>query len=957
MEESHESINDYQLSKVIDYDYLKIAEILNQNENNYHDQIIKKSYSHSLFTPILSYIIEYLNNNKEKPGIIGKSIIDEIKIIYIILNHKIYDLFFKRDKGIIYNETNKIDFNMENENYYLSPIQIEAEISEDKLNEIALTFLGEENYDGDIEELFKFKKKEILSRFKLGYSIQERIMNTLISNSCNKIIELPNLIFYSKNKEKKIFSEIDRIITVNELTEINKFLIYAKAEFRKSKEIVYTNIKEGIKLILERNSCVFIEIKTSMNNLFPKKNDEQINNNDYWSMISSINSGNTNKKNSFTRMYKNMEAFLKLFENLNQKFEKIKLIIIIDSYFPKGFFTDAERFSKSLDENVKINFDFDLYFIHVESDMIYAHDLTKIQNIENKLIEKEKQIKNLEDDVTQLKNESNEKTNTIKNLQNQLKNESNEKTNTIKNLQNQLNNFALKFEEKEKKDKIRKIKKKIQKDNALSKCVEKIIKDDVLQCKIKYKIEENDKKIILDSKTFCRLYYKKEYFNLINDIKNIHSNNLDKYIKENKGKIDNKNLILITDFVFILSLKEIAKKYFINKNLIIKEIADNFFIISFLEPKNPDKTTFVINVDIPGFQLVNFNDIPDINNFIKYYFEIKEKRKDNIINNLNYFPIYNPLTNRNDFYLDIHETDSNNDIMNKAVFLVIEPLNEPEDLKLNFYENSYKYIILLYKTYFFEIPDETKEKNFLNKLYKFIFQNEEYDYEFFNIRNDIINLEEISSKKLCRIKGENILFIENKDKNTIDLKFKVKDINSEQNFMINTDSIIDKNIKCLIDSIHFKKNKKINVLIEQSCNALYKYLVNIYKNGDFILLNNNIYEKDINDLKKSITTYEKNEINSNIISYIGQNNDKKFDLIIIENSFYIYNSLLDDNKLLEAIRNHLNENGRFIIRLIVDNIYQRNYVCDKLSSEFKNVEILNENHIFMLNTVLSCSSK
>ena len=135
MEESQESINDYQLSKVIDYDYLKIAEILNQNENTYNDQMIKKSYSHSLFTPILSYM----------------------------------------------------------------------EISEDKLNEIASTFYGEENYNGNIEELFKFKKKEILSRFKLGYSIQERIMNTLISNTCNKIIELPNLIFYSKNPKKKYF--------------------------------------------------------------------------------------------------------------------------------------------------------------------------------------------------------------------------------------------------------------------------------------------------------------------------------------------------------------------------------------------------------------------------------------------------------------------------------------------------------------------------------------------------------------------------------------------------------------------------------------------------------------------------------------------------------------------------------------------------------------------------------
>ena len=82
--------------------------------------------------------------------------------------------------------------------------------------------------------------------------------------------------------------------------------------------MVYTNIKEGKKLTLEKNSCVFIEIKTSLNNLFPKKNNEEINN-DYWSMASSINSGNTNKNNIFTRMYKNMEIFLNLFENLKKK--------------------------------------------------------------------------------------------------------------------------------------------------------------------------------------------------------------------------------------------------------------------------------------------------------------------------------------------------------------------------------------------------------------------------------------------------------------------------------------------------------------------------------------------------------------------------------------------------------------------------------------------------------------
>ena len=88
--------------------------------------------------------------------------------------------------------------------------------------------------------------------------------------------------------------------------------------------MIYTNIEEGQKLTLEKNSCVFIEIKTSIYNLLPKEKIEQIHHNDYWSMISSINSGNTNKKNSFTKMYKNMEIFLNLFENLNKKFEKNK---------------------------------------------------------------------------------------------------------------------------------------------------------------------------------------------------------------------------------------------------------------------------------------------------------------------------------------------------------------------------------------------------------------------------------------------------------------------------------------------------------------------------------------------------------------------------------------------------------------------------------------------------------
>ena len=484
MEGMKESLEDYQLSQVIDYDYLKIAEMVNNNMDINQYQTVKKSYVHSLFTPVLSYIIGYLNNNEEEPGIIGKSKINGIEVIYIVLNHKIYDLFFTREKGITYNENNEIEFNTEKENYYLPPIQIEKEINEEKLKQIAFSFYGENNYIDDVKELFKFKKKEILSKFKLGYSIQERIMDALISKANNKIIELPNLIFYKKNDRKKIFSEIDRVITVNKLTEVNKFLIYSKAEFKTSKEMVYTNIEEGMKLNLEEDSCSFIEIKTSMNHLLPKENDEQNNNNnDYLSVSSSINSGNTDKKNIFTKMYYNMETFINLFANLFKKFKKINLIIIIDSYFPKDFFSIAKTFANSLDNNIKIKFDFDLYFIHVESDMIYANDLIKnkekdkeIKDLLQDSNDKEKKINQISADMNALKIDSEQKYNKLKK----------ESENRIKELEDKMKSFELTLYELNMEKKVLNIKKHIQKDNDLLEKIKNETKN-MIECKIKKK--------------------------------------------------------------------------------------------------------------------------------------------------------------------------------------------------------------------------------------------------------------------------------------------------------------------------------------------------------------------------------------------------------------------------------------------------------------------------------------
>ena len=996
MNKKIESLKDYQLSNTIDFDYLEIAEKLNKKEKINKDDVIKKSYSHSLFTPILSYIIDYINDNGEKPGIVGKSIIDNIEVIYIILNHKIYDLFFKREKGFLFDEANKIDYDLqiEKENYLIPKMQYEEkELNEEALNQIASDFFGKEKMTQNIKDLFEFKKREIISSFKLGYSIQERIMNTLISKCGGNIIELPNLIFFKVNKSKKNYYEVDRIVTVNNSIEIDKFFIYAKAEFRKKKckdkeyEIKYADIKNGEKLKLMKDACIFIEVKTSMNYLMIKDINEKENENDYDyshvpSSINSSNSKNITKKNIFQKMYYNMKTFKDLFENLNMKFKDIILIIIIDSYFPKNFFDNAKIFAESLGIK-EIDFNFDLYFIHIDSGIIYTHELTEMEkisknlteskiqlnllkseseakantiktlenNIENLKSESANTIKALENNIENLKSESEAKANTIKTLQNNIENlktESVTKANAVKSLEDNIRLINQKFIELDRKNKLRKIHKKIMKDSDLSEYIEKNVVSgkNVFKCEIKNKVKENSTQnvSILDYKTFCRLYYKNEYIELIDDVKIKHFKNLDKYISENK-KID--NLILIVDFVFILSLKEIMEKYFKDKNLIINEATNNFFKLSFRNVSDQAQKLFIMKPKFPNCKLLNLNKIPNMNNFITYYFDIKEKNDLNNIDRIKNFLLYDPLTNKNNLYLDIFKTNSKSDT-NSVVFLIIDPSIEAEDLKLEFYKSLYKYIALLYQTYYFDIKDD-----FFKNLFSYFFSNGIYDV--FSIFPNYKIVKETNSKVLLKEDISKSLIIKNREKNIIETKFKVIEFDSNQNFIINTNFIKDKNINCIIESIPFKKNIKINILIEESCNILYKYLQYIYKNADFVLLNNFINDNEINNLKKLISTDNKNELNTNLISYINENAGKKFDLIILENEFDTC-SLFYKKDALISIKDSLKEKGLFIIHLIADNIYSKNNIYKNLSSIFKNVRILNADALYELNNVLMCSN-
>ena len=961
-----ESLEDYQLTKIIDYNYFKIAEILSNKGNYNKDELMNKSFVHSLFTPILSYIIDYLKNNEEKPGIIGKSIVDDIKIIYIILNHNIYDLFFTKEKGKPFNGINEIDYNNlknEKENYFIprNKINEEKELDENTLNEIAANFIGEKKLEGNLTELFEFKKKEIISLFKLGYSIQERIMNMLISYGKGHIIELPNLIFYQTNKKNKIYSETDRIITVDNSIKINKFFIYSKAEFRKSKEMKYDNFKDGEELELKENSCVFIEVKTTMKNLLEKENDEL----DNVSEVSSILSQNSIKKNKIVKMFDNMKIFIKLFENLNKKFENIILIIIIDSYFPRNFFDNAKKIAKNLD-SANVDIDFDLYFVHIESDIIYTYDLNKIQKIstekdkeinnlktKSKTLEEDatkskEKIKTLEEDVKTLEEDATKSKEKIKKLEKDAT-ESKEKIKKLKKdaikSEEELKNLKQKVLELDRKDKLRKIKKKIRNDKLLFARIKGIIKEkkNVLECEIKNIINTNDSNKVLDGKTFVKIYYKKDYFELSDDVKKKHFKNLDKYFLQNKV---NQNLILIVDFVFMMSLKEIMETYFKDQKLIISE-EDGFFTLYFEKALAQNNIIFAMMSNIPGYGSLDLNKIPSINHFINYYYEVKEFKKQFDLNRIQNFDIYTPLTDMNIFHLDIQKTKSKKK-GNSGIILVIDPIHETEDLKLDIYDHFYNYVILLYKYSFFET-----NKEFLEKIIEYFFPDE--SFEIINIKADKIPIvKESDTKELLKYNDE--FFIKNKNKNVIETKFKLYQIKSDLHINTDTYSIIDKNIRCVIESISpLKKKIEIEILIEQSSNVIYKYLKNIFKKkAKFVLLNNDTFDKKIKEIKDFISTYEKNEISTDLLSYITKYNDKKFDLIILETVFDT-NNLFNDNEILIKIKKQLNKQGLFIIHLISGNIYAKNSIHNKLTYVFKYVKILNQNRLYKLNNVIVCS--
>ena len=73
----------------------------------------------------------------------------------------------------------------------------------------------------------------------------------LNDNTENKIIELPNIIFYEKNNYNLLFSEVDIIIPVDIDTEVSDFMVYSITEFRNGERCDSKSFNEGKVLKLQ----------------------------------------------------------------------------------------------------------------------------------------------------------------------------------------------------------------------------------------------------------------------------------------------------------------------------------------------------------------------------------------------------------------------------------------------------------------------------------------------------------------------------------------------------------------------------------------------------------------------------------------------------------------------------------------------------------------------------------
>ena len=591
--------------------------------------------------------------------------------------------------------------------------------------------------DFSYEKLCEIKHEEIISTFRMGYSVQERIIDSL--NKEKKFKEYPNLLFYLKNTDNLYYKEIDRVLFLLEKAEFQLFKTYLSIINNK------IAIKEkGCTLKLDSNTLNFVEIKRSINSFdnqiseIEKKknipNDKKDNNSEKDENISASKNSFLNKeKTDLYYSIKNIKVFLDLFKKIGLKYSQVNLLYIFDSQFSLNFIEILMKLIKleindkilKLDNELILN----LYFIHIESDYEKL-DIINREKKQNLLIKRmQSNIKKIENENKELKEKFEKNENENKELKERFENENKELKERFENENKELKE---KFEKNENENK--ELKEKFQKYEKENKELkekfqkyeyEKLIKNTIKNIPIKEILEEenlksfniligknyhnlkvdmqiNDanqmtdkcnNKIILDIKTFFlklidnnnysnsnSIYYN-SYFSMINDCKTIillidHDfiNNFE-YLKKNYLEKYKIKVIIVELSVYIAILENIKKKNFIKGDEQDKDICT---------VKIKD------NNILPGFKKGEYKFHLD-NNLVTYFKKL-QKFKTNISKKINdeiliYFPdnmtfqylikyIYIDKNKNDDFIIINDENNLNNlNILSINLYSIKEIIN------------------------------------------------------------------------------------------------------------------------------------------------------------------------------------------------------------------------------------------------------------------------------------------
>ena len=360
--------------------------------------------------------------------------------------------------------------------------------------------------DFSYEKLCEIKHEEIISTFRMDYSVQERIIDSL--NKEKKFKEYPNLLFYLKNTDNLYYKEIDRVLFLLEKAEFQLFKTYLSIINNKIEKK-----KKGCTLKLDSNTLNFVEIKRSINSFdnqiseIEKKknipNDKKDNNSEKDENISASKNSFLNKER--TDLYysiKNIKVFLDLFKKIGLKYSQVNLLYIFDSQFSLNFIEILMKLIKleindkilKLDNELILN----LYFIHIESDYEKL-DIINREKKQNLLIKRmQSNIKKIENENKELKEKFEKNENENKELKERFENENKELKERFENENKELKE---KFEKNENENK--ELKEKFQKYEKENKELkekfqkyeyEKLIKNTIKNIPIKEILEEENLK-------------------------------------------------------------------------------------------------------------------------------------------------------------------------------------------------------------------------------------------------------------------------------------------------------------------------------------------------------------------------------------------------------------------------------------------------------------------------------